>query len=324
MQVVITDCDHGFFTPEEQIMDRAGYQLKIYESLESPELMEKIRDADAIICQRAPITREVLAALPNCRVVARYGVGVDNIDLIAAREMGVTVVYAPGFCTEEVAEQTLTLLLSLVRRPLLWDRKIREDVAAFTDSWDSRIERLKGIKRLRDVTLGIVGLGRIGSAVAERAQALGMRVIASDPHIPPAHFSQLGVSSVELDDLLATVDIVSLHVPLNPSTQSFFGEKQFRMMQPSANFINTCRGEVVDHAALLKALQENWIAGAALDVTYPEPLPNDHPFYRMDNVILTPHVSFYSDASIVLLKEQIATYVVNALSGEGTFPTPEL
>jgi len=324
LEIIITDCDHGFFTPEEEIIRGAGHNLKIFQNLAGPELVQTAIDADALICQRAPITREVLAALPKCRVVARYGVGVDNIDLVAAREMGVKVVYAPGFCTEEVADQTITLLLSLLRRPLLWDRQIRKDVDKFTASWDARIELLKGIKRLRDLTLGIVGLGRIGSMVAGRAQAFGLHTIAHDPYVPDERFAELGVSPVGLDQLLSDSDIVSLHVPLNPTTSGFFGEAEFRRMKPSACFINTCRGEVVDTDALLGALQQEWIAATGLDVTEPEPLPAVHPFYEMDNVILTPHVSFYSDASIVDLKEQIASNVLNALTGEGTFPTPSL
>lgn len=269
------------------------------------ELIEHTRAADALCVTSARITRRVIEHLERCKVIVRYGVGFDVVDVDAATERGILVCTMPDFCTDEVANHALMLLLACNRRLITLHDKLRNGV------WGR--PQLRRIGPLTGETLGIAGYGRIGRAMARRGRALGMRIIAADPYLadPPEADDRI----LPLDEVLAAADYLSLHTPLNADTRGLIDERALRLMQPHAYLINTSRGPVVDQPALVRALRDRWIAGAGLDVMETEPLPSDDPLLSLPNVVLTPHSAFYSEASIQRQHEKAAENVICALTG---------
>jgi D-3-phosphoglycerate dehydrogenase len=276
------------------------------------EIIEHGRDADILLVIAEPITRRVISSLPRLKGVIRYGIGVDTVDLKAATEFGVVVANFPDFCLDEVANHTMALLLALNRRLFRLDRVVRDG------QWSPAVLRsvLPGIGSLQGETLGLVAFGNIPRRVAPRAQAFGLKVIAYDPYLDDEVFGRFGVRRVQrVEELLAESDYVSSHLPLTEETYHFFTAERFRLMKPTAYFINTSRGKVVDQPALIRALQEGWIAGAGLDVFEDEPLPADSPLTRLENVILTPHAAYYSDRSERNLKLRVGRAAADILRG---------
>ncbi|MCC6315830.1 MAG: C-terminal binding protein, partial [Thermomicrobiales bacterium] len=267
-------------------------------STSEDELILAGADADALcVSTREAVTRRVLEHLPRTKVISRYGVGLDNVDLDAAAEQGIVVTHYPGYCTAEVADHALAMILALNRRIVELDRSLR------SGDWVTHGPATRKILRgpvppLRELTLGIVGFGRIGQAVAERALPFGLTLLAADPYQDSAVVEAHGVEPVALNELLERADIVTLHCPLTPETRGIIDAAALARMKPSAVLVNTARGPLIDLPALAAALQEGRLAGAALDVVDPEPLPADAPFYRMENVILTPHSAYYSERSV--------------------------
>jgi D-3-phosphoglycerate dehydrogenase len=272
------------------------------------DLISIAHKADALlISSREAITARVLSNLSNCKVISRRAVGLDHIDLDTAAELGIVVTHSPDYCTNEVADHTLALILSLNRRILEFDQDLHR--GAWTDHQYKMHHILRGpIQPLREQTLGIVGLGRIGRAVAKRALPFSLKLLAADPYIDLATASESGATLVSLDELLETSDIVSLHCPLTSETQGLIGDREIGLMKTTAVLVNTARGPVVDLDAAATALANRSIAAAALDVVYPEPLPQDSPLYSLPNVILTPHAAYYSERS----RQQVR---VDALNG---------
>jgi D-3-phosphoglycerate dehydrogenase len=303
--VVITDCDHENIAVERKLFGEAGVEVRLPQVQAEAEVIREAREADALICQYAPMTARVLDGLPRLRVIAKYGVGYDTVDVAAATARGIIVANVPDYCIEEVSDHALALLLSLWRGVPLYDRSVR------AGQWNAELK--KPMRRLAGCTLGIVGMGRIGSRLAQKALGVGLRVIGCDPYLAqwPA-----GVRAVGLDELLRTADAVSLNVLLNAETRHMIGESRLRQMKPEAILVNTARGAVVDTAALCTALREGWIAGAAVDVTETEPLLTDSPLYAFPNVIVTPHAAWYSQESVPELKRRAAGNVLAALRGE--------
>ncbi len=302
-RVIITDCDHGSIAPEEEVL--AGIaDLELHQRSDEESLLALCADADGIITQYGRFTPRVLTALRRCKVIGRYGVGVDTIDLGAATEQGILVTYVPDYSIDEVSNHALALMLALNRHLFRLDRGIR------AGNWDFRLA--VPTPRLLNQTVGIVGLGRIGGMTAAKLRGFGVAVQACDPYLQEWPD---WVRQVSLEELLATSDIVSLHCPLTQETRHLIDAAALRRMKRSAFLVNTARGAVVDPQAILQALQEQWIAGAALDVQEVEPLAADHPLTRLDNVILTPHSAWYSEGSIPELKRKVATYVRQALEG---------
>ncbi|MGH2562224.1 MAG: C-terminal binding protein, partial [Thermomicrobiales bacterium] len=256
------------------------------------EIVAFARDADALVVStRHPITRSVLERLGRCRVVGSYGVGLDHLDLPAAADLGVVVTHYPQYCTNEVADHALSLILALNRRIHELDQDLRQG------GWNHAGTRqiLRGpVAPLREQTLGIVGLGRIGAKVAERARPFGLTIIAADPNLDAETAKSRGAELVSFDELLLRSDIITIHCPLGPQTKGLIDAAAFVQMKPTAFLVNTARGPIVDLKAAIDALQRCAIAGAALDVVYPEPLPADSPLYQIANVILTPHSAYYS------------------------------
>jgi phosphoglycerate dehydrogenase-like enzyme len=261
-----------------------------------------------IVWHHANLTRASLALMPHGSLLVRNGVGFDNIDIATAAEYGITVSNVPDYGTEEVADHAVTLMLALARRLTA----ACADVAA--GKWDWTV--VQGVRRLRDQHLGIIGCGRIGTAVAMRAKAFGMRVAFYDPYIPNGYEKALGVSRHhDLDALLAASDHVSIHVPLTAETRHLLDRRAISKMKPGAFLINTARGPVVDEAAVWEALERHWLAGAALDVVETEPTP--HPaLLGHPNCLTTPHCAFYSIESLDEMRRKAAMIVRDFLEGK--------
>ena len=296
------------YTDARDELGKVGARLELLPLLTvEEEIVSRTRDADGLIVVNSPITRRVLSQLKRCKVVLRTGVGYDVIDVIAATELGVAIVNVPDMWTQEVANQALTLLLACNRRLLKVDRAVR------SGEWDERIPSPVG--SLYQETLGLVGLGQIGSALARRAAALEMDVLAYDPYIPESAFQKCGAARVMFGELLQRSDYVSINCPLTAETRHIVSEDALRRMKPTAYLINTARGPIVDEAALIRALQEGWIAGAGLDVFEHEPPSPGNPLLSMDNVVLSSHVGHHSDPSVRRRPSRYGSEVARVLSG---------
>jgi len=315
-RVVITDCDHDTIEPETRVFADAGYELSRAQCESSAEVVEAARDADGIITQYAPIDAAALAGLERCRIVVRYGVGVETVDLDAATERGIWVANVPDYGTEEVADHALALLLALLRGVGRLDRAVR------AGEWEYSVVR--PLRRLSGLTVGIVGLGRIGSALARRVRGLGIAVVGHDPAGVPEPLEALGVREAGLAELLSRADAVSLHVPVSPATHHLVDAAALAAMRPGAVLVNTSRGALVDGAALLAALDAGQIAGAALDVLESEPPAPGDPLVGHERVLVTPHAAWYSEESYEALKVGAAREVVRTLEeGRPRFPVNE-
>ncbi len=285
----------------------AHAQVDVRTGLSPDELARIIPPYDALIVRSGTrVTREVLAAAENLKVIARAGVGVDNIDIDAATEYGVMVVNAPTGNIVAAAEHTIALLMALARRlPQAY-------VAMREGRWDRKA--YMGME-VREKTLGLIGLGRVASEVARRARGLEMHVIAHDPYVSTEYAQKLGVALVPLEELLSRADVVSLHLPLTAETRHFMNAARFARMKPGSYLINTSRGGVIDEEALLRALDEGRLAGAALDVFSVEPLPEDHPLRRHPKVILTPHIGGSTVEAQARVARDAAEQVIAVLQG---------
>jgi D-3-phosphoglycerate dehydrogenase len=306
-KVVLTDYVWESLDVEKKLLDGLA-DLVPLRTKTPDEFIGEAADCDALLNTYAgPITAEVMERMPKCRIIARYGIGVDTIDLDAATRAGIIVTNNPTYCIEEVAEHTMALLLACARKAPLYDRVVRGS------RWD--IAPGKPMLRLSGGALGLVGFGNIARQVAVRAHAFGMRILYADPYVPEGRFAVPG-KKVELDELLESTDFVSLHPPLTRDTRKMINDRTLSRMKPSAFLINCSRGPIVDTDALVRALDANVIAGCALDTVDPEPLPDPHPLRGRANVIVTPHVAWYSEQSLVGLQEGAPNEVRRVLTGE--------
>jgi len=286
--------------------------------LTEDEIISHARDADAVIgvVTYQPFTRRVLKALENCRILAGIAVGFEMVDLEAATECGMVVTNVPDYGIDEVSGMAITLMLGSGNKLLQVDKAVKERQVCFARDREALLDIVRPKFRMRNQTLGIVGLGRIGTASALKARGLGMRVMAYDPYVLDAVMESRGVKPVDLDMLLRESDFISLHTPLTPETSNMIGYEEFKKMKPTCYFINTARGGCVDQAALIRALQEGLIAGAGIDVTVDEPIAADNPLITMPNVILTGHSAWYSNSADFEIFYKPMTQVVAALKGE--------
>jgi D-3-phosphoglycerate dehydrogenase / 2-oxoglutarate reductase len=307
---VIAITDHVFHgtEPEHAAAAALGADLRVGSCRTPEEVLALTRDADAILNCYAPMPASVIDHLARCHIIARYGIGVDTIDMAAATRKGIAVTNVPEYCIDEVSDHALALLLSWARKVIVADR------AVHAGTW--QLADVTPIHRLRGQTLGLIGLGKIALRLASKAQALGLEVVGTDPYIPAEKVAPLGIAHLTRDEVLARSDFVSIHAPLTPETRGMFDAAAFAAMKPTALIINTARGPLVDAAALADALTGGKIAGAALDVVPIEPLPADSPLRSLQNVILTPHISYYSEESLADLQQQAVDEVVRALRGE--------
>ncbi|MFN2166033.1 MAG: C-terminal binding protein [Anaerolineae bacterium] len=312
-KVVITDFGDPDHSLEASVLASSGLDIHLVrlQTTVPEELIPHVADADALMVQWASINREVIVSLTRCKVISRYGIGVDMVDLQVAAEHGIPVANVPDFCMEEVSDSTIGFLLDLSRRTFILDRYVR------TGGWGSSHPiPYWPPARLRGQILGIVGLGNIGRVVARKAGCLGLRLLAHDPYVASEQVADLGVELVTLDDLLRRSDFVSLHCPLTDETRWLIGAAQLALMKPTAFLINMARGPVVQQAALYEALVDHTIAGAALDVLEQEPPDPDDPLLHLDNVIITPHASSGSVDAVAQLRHDTAQNVVDMLSGK--------
>jgi D-3-phosphoglycerate dehydrogenase / 2-oxoglutarate reductase len=306
-KVVLTDYVWESLEVEKKILAGVG-ELVPLQTKKPDDFLAQAADCDALLNTYAgPITAEVMARMPKCRIIARYGIGVDTIDLDAATKAGIIITNNPTYCIEEVAEHTMALLLACARKIVFYDRMVR------AGRWE--VPPGKPLFRLSGSTLGLVGFGNIARQVAVRAAAFGMNVLYCDPFVKEGQFREPG-RKAELNDLLEKSDFVSVHPPLMPQTRGMINEDAFARMKPTAFLINCARGPVVDTAALIRALDGQKIAGCALDTVDPEPLPNPHALRNRENVIINPHVAWYSEQAMVGLQAGAPNEVRRALSGE--------
>ncbi|MGB9757726.1 MAG: C-terminal binding protein [Candidatus Bipolaricaulaceae bacterium] len=305
--VVITDYNYPDLTIEEAELARWGARVIPAQCRTPEEVLAVAEEADALISQYAPITREVIYGLKRCRALGRYGIGVDNIDVQAATERGIAVINVPSYCEEEVSDHVIAFLLAWARRIVHYTEEVRRGL------WDWKTGR--PIHRLQGQTLGLLGFGKIARLVARKAKALGLTIIAHDPYVPKEIFLAEGVEQVDLDQLLQRSDFLSIHVPLTPETRHLMDDAAFGKMKPTACLINTARGGIVDREALFKALKEGRIAGACLDVTEPEPPEPTDPLLQLPQVLWSPHVAWYSEEALVELRTKVARDIGRALNG---------
>ena len=307
---IVAVTDHPFGGPdlERTMLEEAGLTLVYRGEVREPEqLVELARDAVGVINCYSLVPREVIELLDRCRIIARYGVGIDTIDLAAATEKGIVVTNVPDYCVDEVSDHALALLLALARR---LPRLLRATSSGRWETTDA-----KPVNRLRGRLLGLVGFGRIAREVARKAQALGLRVAAADPLVDEETMAAAGVERLELEDLLAESDFVSLHAPLTGETRHLIDDRALGLMKPTAYLVNTSRGGLVDTAALRQALSQGRLGGAALDVLEHEPPADDEPLLREADVLVTPHTSFYSEESLVEMRRKCTAQVIAVLSG---------
>jgi D-3-phosphoglycerate dehydrogenase len=306
-KVVLTDYVWESLDVEKKTLEDLA-ELVALKTKTPAEFLPQAADCDALLNTYAgPISADVMAKMPKCKIIARYGIGVDTIDLEAATRAGIIVTNNPTYCIEEVAEHTLALLLSAARKVAFYDRMVRGG------RWE--VPPGKPMFRLAGSTLGLVGFGNIARQVAVRAASFGMRVLYADPFVQDGQFKVPG-SKVEFGELLKQSDFVSLHPPLTRETRKMMNDEAFSTMKPSACLINCARGPIVDTGALVRALDAKKIAGAALDTVDPEPLPDPHPLRGRDNVIVNPHVAWYSEAAMVGLQAGAPGEVRRVLTGQ--------
>ncbi|MBI2371770.1 MAG: C-terminal binding protein [Deltaproteobacteria bacterium] len=293
---------------EHEVLARFRPEIQGVPGLSPEEILAAAADASALIVGSMPkITAEVVAGLRECRGIVRAGIGLDNVDLQAAAARGIPVANVPDYCVPELSTHTVALILALVRKLPTSDRLVR------AGRWE--LAPLHPIFAPQEMTLGLVGFGRMARAVARKARPLGFHVQAYDPYVEDAVFARAGVARQEMDPLVREADVLSLHLPLTPETRPVLDERRLRAMKPTALLVNTSRGGVVDEAALVQALSEGWIAGAGLDVLEAEPPPPDHPLFGLPNVLLTPHAAWYSERAERELRVKAAQEVARLLSG---------
>lgn len=308
-RVVVTDHAFGTVDREQAVASRFGAAFASHQVHTEADAREALTGADVAFVNFAPITRDVLAAMAPGAVVIRYGIGYDNVDVQAARELGVAVCNVPDYGADTVADHAVTLLLGLLRKVKQLDARVRRD------GWllPSDLGAMPGFSQ---TTVGLIGTGRIGRAVAARLKPFGFSIIAHDPYVDPAALAAIGITGVSLEALLTDADAVSLHAPLTPENHHLINPDTLATMRPGAVLVNTSRGGLVDEAALASALTSGRLGAAALDVFEPEPLAADSPLRQLENVVLTPHAAFFSDESLANLQRLAAEEAARHLAGE--------
>ena len=299
----------GGYDYEMEYLSTIDAEIVEFEASSEGEFIEQVKDCDALIARGDRVTANIIENLQNCKIIALGSVGADTVDVGAATARNIPVTNVPDTFIEEVADHTMMLLLATFRRLTLMDKYTRDH------RWGEGRPYLNQFPRLFGQTLGFVSFGHVARATAIRAQPFGLRMLAFDPYIEELTITSYGVEPVSLDELLQRSDIVSMHAPSTSEVHHMLTERHFRMMKPTALFINNGRGPTVDEAALIKALDEGWIAGAGLDVTEIEPPEPDNPLLKMENVILTPHVASASSRMSPEARRRVGQEISLVLSG---------
>ncbi len=308
-KVVVTDYAFPDLNTEQQILTAAGCDVAGRQCKTEAELIDLCRDADAVITQFARVNASVIGAMVCARVIVRYGIGVDNVDFEAARARNIPVCNIPDYCIDEVADHTLAFILATTRQVVPHTVDLR------AGKWGLSVP-LSEMKTLRDLTVGVVGFGRIGREVVTRLAAFKCAVRVFDPLVPPAEMEKSGARAVSFEELLKTADVLTLHCPSTPQTRKLMNRETLAKLKRGAIFINIGRGDLVDTPALTAALESGHLSSAALDVFDPEPIPAGHPVLHMPNVILAPHIASASPSAVKKLRETAANLALKALRGE--------
>lgn len=311
MKVVITDYQYENINTERALIEGAGHTLLAYQEKAPERLIPLLRDADAIVTQYSSIDRSVIESLAHCKMIIKYGIGVNNIDVDAATERGIYVCNVPDYGVEEVSDHAVTMLLALCKKlPVL---------AAALRRGDWGYSSVVPLYRLCECTVGLVGFGRIPQTVARKLFGFGMKLLAYDPWGSEERAKELNVTLADMDTIYAEADFISLHCPLTKETTHMINTEALRKMKSTAFLINTARGPIIEETALIAALRNGEIAGAGLDVFENEPVAADNPLLGMENVIATPHSAWYSETAIAALQRKVAEEVVNVLGGNHPF-----
>lgn len=306
--VAVTDHVFPDLEQERDLLREAGHELRFGSNAASiEEVREAVAGADAVLNCYAQMPAEVIRGLDRCRVIARYGIGLDTVDVDEATSRGILVTNVPDYCIDEVSDHALALILSLARGVTLLDRKVR------SGSWTPADAR--PLHRLRGRTLGLVGFGRIARALAAKMAPLGYRIVTTDPFVPDEAVREAGAEPMTLEELLAVADVVSVHAPLTADSHHLIGAAELALLRPGAILVNTSRGPLVDLAALRAALEEDRLGGVGLDVLEVEPPSPGDPLLHRDDVIVTPHAAFYSEESLRELQRKAVEQVIEALAG---------
>jgi D-3-phosphoglycerate dehydrogenase / 2-oxoglutarate reductase len=294
--------------PAKAALAKLDPTIRMSKSTNAEDILAVARDADAILVTYAKLTRDILSQLTRCKAIGRFGLGVDNIDLVAAKEKGIAVNYVPDYCIREVSDHAVALMLALIRKIPLSNKLVQ------SGRWE--MPAVVPIRRIEGTVLGLVGFGHIPRLVAPKAQAFGIKVVAYDPFAKPEVFKSAKVESVDFDTLLKTSDYISVHAPLTPQTRGMMNAEAFAKMKKGAYIVNTARGPLIDEPALIAALDSGHLGGAGLDVVTAEPLAKGSPLLGRDNVIISPHTAFYSIEALEELQSKCASDVARVLSGE--------
>ncbi len=306
--VAVTDHLFPSMDDEARMFREMDTELVIGQCKAEDDVIALCRNADAILNTYARMTPRVIESLERCRVIVRFGIGYDNVDVDVATRCGIMVANTTEYCIDEVADQAMAMLLACARGLFPAGRIARDG------TWD--LAKMPVLRRLRGQTLGLVGIGQIGKAVAARAHGFGLKVLASDPYVDEDAARELGTELVDLDTLLSASDYVSVHVPLMPATEGMMNAGVFAKMKPTAFLINVARGRIVNQADLVSAVQRGDIAGAGLDVLEREPPEAGDAVTGLDNVILTPHSAWYSEEARADMRRRAVGQVVSVLKGE--------
>ena len=304
--VCVSDKRHADYEVEREILRGIDAELKLCSCVTEDDIAEQCADADAVLLDLAPMTAKAVAGLTKCKVISRYGVGFENVDLDAATKAGIQVTNVPDYCMEDVSDHALALMMTCLRHVSMRDRMVRQG------AWN-----LQGTSfRLKGKTLGVIGAGRIARALIRKTSGFGLKeVVAYDPYVSAEALAEIGVRKVELEELLQISDFVSLHLHANEETKGMICKKTLDLMKPTAILINVSRGPLVNDEDLLDALKNGKILAAGLDTHNHEPLGADSPFCQLDNVVLTDHTAYSTAEGVLELKTKAAQNVVNALTG---------
>lgn len=294
---------------EKEIIEGFGCSVEQCDAITPEQILSVAKDADAIMTVGGKFTKEAIDGLEKCKVIGRYGVGVDNVDLEAATDKGIVVTYVPVYCQEEVAALAVTLTLACDRKILIADKAVKNG------NWAGTVKMVNGARSPRGKVFGLVGFGSIARAVVPLIQPFGVRVIAYDPYINLDFCKELGVESVTFEELIETADYISLHVPLLPTTVHMIGEKELQKMKKTTIVVNTGRGALIDQNALVRAVKAGEIAAAGLDVLEFEPPNPEDEIFKMDNIITTGHIGAATTEALIRLRQNVAQSIVDVLSG---------
>lgn len=306
-KVVITDYQYETIESERRIIEGAGYQLCAYQIKDAEQLIPVCRDADAIITQYSDISASLIQQLEHCEMIIKYGIGVNNIDVEAATKKGIYVCNVPDYGVEEVSDHAVAMMLCLAKKLPVLTKALK--------AGDWGYGSVIPLQRICGSVVGLLGFGRIPQLVAQKMRGFGIKINAYDPYVEKETAEKAGVSLVDLDTILTESDFISVHMPLTEETKGMINRECFEKMKPTAVLVNTARGGVIDETALIEALQNGKIAGAAVDVYETEPVSSENPLLHMDQVIATPHCAWYSETAITTLQRKTAEEVVNVLQG---------